>query len=322
MQKKSNKAKESNGSLFTKEYYDPSKPGSFSGKQAFLRELNRRGYTISKEDLDNWLRKQDSYNLHVTPRKKFSRNRIFVPTIDDTWQVDLIDLKKIAKFNNSMNYLLCIIDVFSKFAWVVPLPSKTNNHIIKAFKDVFRSSKRKPKRIHSDQGLEFVGGPTQRFLKEEGVHFYYLSSEMKAAIVERFNRTLKEKMWRYFTHKNSKRYIDVLPQIVDSYNNTYHRSIKLKPISVSKDKEREVFKNLYGEGLSKIDIKFKVDDIVRISIDKNKFEKSYTPNWKKELYKVDEVVIRPDQAVYKIRSLDENEEITGIFYEWQLQKVQ
>lgn len=305
-----------NTEVLEKLYYDPKNPGSFSGIQGFKRTLKDK---ISNKDLKKWFMDQDTYTLHKPLKKKFTRNRIVVYGIDNTWQADLIDLRDLSSINSGFNYLLTVIDVFSKFAWAIPLKNKTNKTIIEAFKKIF-SSKRIPNRIHTDKGSEFIGKVCQQYLKKNKVHFYILNSEMKASIIERFNRTLKEKMWRYFTKLRKKKYIDVIDDLVYSYNHSYHRSIKMRPIDVNKQNEDKVFLNLYGiKSLDIVAPKFKVGDKVRISKNKYLFDKGYTPNWTQELFIISEVIIR-DIPVYKIKDLA-NEEIKGVFYEPELQKV-
>jgi hypothetical protein len=145
---------------------------------------------------------------------------------------------------------------------------------------------------------------------------------MKASVVERFNRTLKEKMYRYFTYENTKRYLDVLPDLVGSYNNSYHRSIKTSPSQVSSKNAGTIRKNLYGtlgEKNYMIVFRFSVNDYVRISKHKKLFHKGYTPNWSSEIFQVCKALPR-SPPVYRVKDLN-GEEILGIFYEQELQKV-
>lgn len=302
-------------------YYNPKNPGAFSG----LSSLKNHVKNINNIDIKNWLQDQDTYTLHRPVRKKFERNKIIVYGIDDTWQADLIDLQNLSKENNGYKYLLSVIDVFSKYAWVIPLKNKTQDSIIHAFTSIFKQ--RKPKRLHTDAGSEFIGSSSQKFLKENSIQFYILNSEMKASIVERFNRTLKEKMWRYFTKKGKYIYYDILDDLLYAYNHSYHRSIKMRPIDVAKKNQDLVFFNLYGINLEKYDydntkeifIKFKKGDLVRISKYKYKFDKGYKPNWTTEIFTINKVILR-DKPVYEIKDYN-NTIIDGIFYDYELQKV-
>lgn len=105
----------------------------------------------------------------------------------------------------------------------MPLKTKTGQELVKAFQTIL-SSGRKPNKLQTDQGKEFVNEHFQKFLRDKNIHFFTTNSGLKASVVERYNRTLKNKMYRYFTAKNTLRYIDVLPKLVSSYNKTYNLS--------------------------------------------------------------------------------------------------
>jgi len=258
-----------------------------------------------------------AYTLHRSRRKNFNRNKVIVRGIDDTWQVDLVDMKKLSRYNNGTKYILVCIDVFSKYGWAVPLKDKFGNSCVDAIKKIFASG-RKPKHIQADQGNEFFNRNVKKFLNDKNCNLYAVKSELKACVVERFNRTLKEKMFRYFTNNNTYKYINVLPKILKAYNNTYHRTIEMTPSEVSKENEEEIWNRVYFND-EIINFKFKIGDKVRISLDKNIFEKGYTPNWSEEIFIVHKTIPRVP-AVYQIKDL-RNEIIEGNFYEEQLQKV-
>ena len=147
---------------------------------------------------------------------------------------------------------------------------------MKAF-DSILSEKRKPEKLRTDKGIEFINESFQQYLKKRGIQFYTSTNEPKAAVVERVNRTLKSKLYRYFTGANFLRYIDVLQDIVDSYNNTYHRSIGRAPETVSLLNVGQVRRKLYGkiERSKPKHFKFKVGDHVRLSLRKRLFKKGY-----------------------------------------------
>ena len=176
-------------------------------------------------------------------------------------------MTSLAKDNDNHKFLLTCIDCFSKYAWVEPLHRKLSVNVVRAFKRTFAKDKRVPKRLQTDKGTEFLNKPVQQFLKKHNVHFFTTETEMKASIVERFNRTLKTRMYKYFTAKNTLRYIDVLQDLVNAYNNTSHRSIGMVPANVNKRHELEIRQRLYGVKNIKHSKKYKynVDDEVRIS---------------------------------------------------------
>jgi hypothetical protein len=251
---------------------------------------------------------------------------VIVSGIDDTWQIDLVDMKKFGNINKGNHYILTVIDVFSKFAWAIPVHRKSGDFTTNAFKSILRKSKRKPKRIQFDKGTEFLNKSFKSFLEKQKIKYYCLeSSAVKACIVERFNRTLKDKMWRYFTYIGKYVYIDVLNKFLESYNSSYHRTIKCTPKDVHKDNEKAIWKQIYcytdngfNDGES-IKFRFKEGDKVRINKTKTVFEKGYEPNWTQEVFVVGKKIAR-NTPIYKLKDLLD-EPMTGIFYEEQMQLV-
>ena len=309
--------------MISKKYVDPAFPGSFSGLENFYKSLKTKE-DVTKKDVTNTLLKSEAYTLHKPVKKQFTRNKIIVFGIDDTWQADLVDMQKFSKENKGFKYILTVIDVFSKYAWAEPLKSKQGEDICKAFQKIF-NSKRIPQKLHVDQGTEFYNARFKSLLKAKNVRLYSTNSEVKACVVERFNRTLKERMWRMFTHFDNHVYYTNLAKLITSYNNTVHSSIKFKPVDVRKSNQDEIFLNLYGyqkdDGPEDaVSTKFEVGDLVRISRYKGKFEKGYVNNWSQEAYKISKVLLK-NPPVYLIVDLD-GEEILGRFYAEELTKIE
>lgn len=296
-------------------YYNPQTSGSFGGVNAL-----RRATGAPTPNIVQWLQQQDAYTLHKPIRKKFPRRRTIVSGIDDQWQSDLIDLRSLKKYNNGYVYLLTCIDVLSKYAWVVPLKNKTGDSLVAAFEGIL-SDGRKPRRLQTDKGSEFRNRKFQDYLKQAGISFFVTeNNDIKAAIVERFNRTLKEKLWRYFTRTNKLRYVDDLAKLVEAYNRSYHRSIKKAPIDVTINNEEEVWNTLYQPKLSSLRTpKLQEGDRVRISKLRQTFEKGYIASWSEELFTISQVK-RTQPPTYVIKD-DSGEELDGTFYEQELQKV-
>ena len=302
-------------------YYDPKRSGGLGGVDRLYDDVKREGkFKISRNQIREWLMKQDTYTLHKPIRRRFRRNRVMVDGIDQQWQMDLTDMQSMQKFNDGHRYLLVCVDVFSKYTWVVPLKNKTGPSLVEAFK-IILSSGRKPEKVMTDQGTEFFNRHFQALMKEEDVELYNTYNETKASIVERLIRTLKTKMWRYFTAKKTMRYIDVLPDLVYSYNHSVHRSIKRKPAQVTADNEKQVWHTLYDDRdtSKRPRYKFKIGDQVRISKIKRTFEKGYLPNFSKEIFTISKQIPR-NPVVYKLKDYDE-EELKGTFYEKELQMV-
>ena len=303
--------------MFKQVYYNVSKPGSYGGLDALSRVS-----TDGRKAIKKWLESQDTYTIHKPIKRKFQRRKVITGGRNHQFQTDLVDLQNIKKYNNQTAYLLTCIDVFSKYAYVVPLKDKTGTSIVKAFKHIFKQLEERPYHLQSDSGTEYLNKKFQKFLKDSKVkHFVTRNQETKSSIVEIFNRTLKRRMFRYFTKNNTKRYIDILPSLVKSYNNTYHRSIKLAPSQVQKDNEEIVWQRLYGQ-TGKKDIKpsFSVGTRVRISKAKGLFEKGYLPNWTEELFTISEVLHRTSPVTYKVKD-DAGEVLRGTFYRSELQRV-
>ena len=215
-------------------YLDPSHPASFSGLDAVYRAVKEEGESeISRKQVQDWLRQHDVYTLHKPARRRYKRSRVIVPGIDVQFQADLCDVQNLSRYNKGYKYLLTCVDIFSKYAWVVALKTKQGQELVKAFQTIL-SSGRKPSKLHvqTDQGTEFLNRVFQKFLRDNNIAFFTVKSGLKASVVERFKRTFKNKMYKYFTYKNTLCYIDVLPQLVKSYNNTYHRPPLKKQVKI------------------------------------------------------------------------------------------
>ena len=301
-------------------YLDPSHPASFGGVDAVYRELKEQGKNkISRKQVKEWLSQQDVYTLHKPARRHYRRSRVIVSGKDAQFQADLVDVQSLSRYNKGFKYLLTCVDIFSKYAWVIPLKTKQGQELVKAFRTIL-SSGRKPLKLQTDKGTEFLNRQFQKFLRDNNIHFFTVNSGLKASVIERFNRTFKNKMYKYFTAKNTLSYIDVLPQLVSSYNNTYHRSIKMKPTQVTKANESKVWDTLYsGDVQKQVRFKFQVGDRVRISKVKRMFEKSYLPNFTEEMFTVYKRFAR-QVPVYKLKD-DAGEILDATFYEAELQKV-
>ena len=157
--------------------------------------------------------KQDAYTLHKPVRQNFKRNHVLVGGIDEQWQMDLADMQSLKKYNDGYRYLLVCIDVFSKYAWVIPLKTKTGLALVEAFKGIL-SLGRKPEKILTDPGTEFFNKHFLALMSSEEIHLYNTFNETNASIVDRLICTLKTKMWRYFTAKRTLRYIDMLSDLI------------------------------------------------------------------------------------------------------------
>ena len=193
---------------------------------------------------------------------------------DNIWDVDLADMQLLSKYNKGYKFLLCVIDIFSKYAWVIPLKDKKGISIVNAFQIILKESNRKPNKIWVDKGSEFYNNSFKKWLQDNDIVMYSTNNEGKSVITERFIRTLKNKIYKYMTSISKNMYIDKIDDIVKEYNNKYHTSIKMKPVDVMDNTYIDFKKEINDK-----DRKFKVSDHVRISNYKNIFAKEYMPNW-------------------------------------------
>lgn len=302
-------------------YTNPSLPGSFAGLENFFRALRKAGHKFKKKDVQTFLRHKDSYTLHYPKRKKFPRNRVIVPDIDNTWQIDLADMTNISKENGTSKYILVCIDIFSKFLSMQITESKTGKEIVTALKEIFERTGRQPKQIQSDDGTEFTNAVVQKYLKDNNITFYTTKSDMKACVVERVIRTMKERMYRYFTEKSTHKYTDILQDLVAAYNDSKHRTLGIAPNEVSKTNKASLWKKMFqytpDDGAK---YRFNVGDTVRLSNATETFEKGYEQRWTDEIFIITEKLISRSPATYKIKDMN-NEAIDGFFYNEEMQKV-
>ena len=224
-----------------------------------------------------------SEELHKSKRKNYTRRKIIVNHIDEIFAADLVEMQKFAKLNKGYRYLLTCIDIFSKYAWVIPLKDKKAINIKNALLKIFKQ--RKPKFLWTDRGTEFYNKQVQYLLNENNIKLYSTNnSEIKSSIVERFNLTFKNMMYKKFTENNSTIFYNILDQLVENYNNKYHSTIRMSPIEASKKINEKKIKNIYNFEKTKKLGKFRIGDKVRISLEKNIFEKSYETNWTEETF--------------------------------------
>ena len=150
--------------------------------------------------------------------------------------IDLADMQSLSRKNKGIKYLLCAIDLYSKYAFVVPLKDKKGIIIVNAFDNIIKQSKRKPNEIWVDQGSEFYNNNFKKWLSDNNIIMYSTYNEGKSVVAERFIRTLKNKLYKHMTASGKNVYYDVLDDVVNKYNNTKHSTIKMKPIDVGDNK--------------------------------------------------------------------------------------
>ena len=246
-------------------------------------------------------------NAKHSSLERMRNNKILAEELqfkDNIWGVDLADMQSLSKKNKDIKYILCAIDLFSKYAFVVPLKNKKGISIVNAFNKIIKQSNRKPNEIWVDQGGEFYNRVFKKWLSDKDIIMYSTYNEGKSVVAERFIRTLKNKLYKHMTATGKNVCYDVLDDVVNEYSNTKHNTIKMKPIDVGDNKRVYIDEHNEKDSRSKF---------------KNIFSTGYTPNWNKEIfniYKINDTV----PYTYNIKDLND-EEIIGSFYDRELQKT-
>ena len=291
--------------------YNQQQYGTFLVKN-IIQSKRKLGFgNFTMEDLSNELNKPTI--------NKFERQKIIVNHISEIHSSDLVDMSQYSKMNRGYKYIFTNIDVFSKIAYAFPLKSKKIQDIKICFQKIFE--KNKPKYTWSDKEPAFFSKEMQQFFKDNNVKTYHTNSHLKAVVIERFNRSLRELMMKEFVKNNNTVWYNILPKLIKIYNNRYHSTIKMKPVEVNKTNEKYIKENIYTYNKTSKMPKFKIGGLVRISLKTRKiFDKpSGNIKWGQELFKIHSIN-RSNVITYKIKDLN-NEIIEGIFYEKELQKT-
>ena len=225
------------------------------------------------------------------PRRYYATNKTDVYHIDDSWSLDILDLKDYGPENNrGYRYVLVVIDNFSKYGWTIPLKNKNAQTMKDSFEKILINSKRKPNLIETDRGKEFYNNIFQDFLNKSNIKLYSTNSSYGAVFAERFNRTIRDLLKKIVFEQSDAKWIDILQSITKQYNNRVHSSTKLSPKDASlKKNEGYVYKNLLDKR-KKIKPKYDIGDLVRAADLKKTFSKGDTTNWSYKLYKITEFI--------------------------------
>lgn len=294
-------------------FYDLNKPEAYCSTSI----LKRKG---GKE----FLSKQDAFTLHHRYRKNFKRRKVIGGGLNNTVHADLADMQNIKRDNKGVGYILVVVDCYSRTVFLQPVKRKTAEFMTKAIKQVFTAMRRRfgyiCSNFVSDRGTEFYQRQVKDLFNSQNINHYSTFTEMKACMAERMIRTVKGRLYKYFTHTGKYKWLHVLQQIATAINNTVNRSIKKKPIDVQAgdvDEEQEEISREAKKHLSK---KFKVDDPVRVSKIRGTFDKSYVQSWTDEVFYVSKVKLNFKPPYLKLRDYQGNE-LDGIFYFQECQKI-
>lgn len=329
-------------------YYDPDHPAGFSSVYKLKKAAIEAGFPKATFNaVKQWLHKQEVYSVTKSVRtdKEKSSSRIYVAGLNAQWDADLIDFSKSGDQNDGYRYILLCIDIFSRYCMTRKLKSKSPVEVSHALKDIF-DNERKPKfALRSDAGMEFCGVAVQKLLNQNNIKHIIARNVSKANYSERCIKSIRTRIFKYFIHRHSHRWIDVLPKITHSYNNSIHRSIACKPVEITTENENcsrieqyLIRHNLDSYGRHKGRLKstkstskggisrtkhsvsplYKVGQLVRISTLKHIFAKEYHFKWSREIFKISKVFIRDSSTpVYRISDMSDDP-VIGTFYQSEL----
>ncbi|XP_041376897.1 uncharacterized protein LOC121389368 [Gigantopelta aegis] len=183
-------------------YYDAKHPGSYAGPVKLYQAVKAEGkFKIPLAHIKKWLKGQETYTMTHQVRRKFPRNTYVVEGIDSHWQSDLMDMVSLAKYNDGVRYVMVIIDLFSRYVWVIPLKSKTGKDVVDALTEFWKSESRKPKLFQSDSGSEYKNHRVKALLKSHDITQLFTLNETKASYAERVIKTIKMRLYRYMLKK-------------------------------------------------------------------------------------------------------------------------
>ncbi len=301
-------------------YYNAAHPAGFGSEEKLYQAAKKRDKNITREEIAKWLSKQRAHFLSKTV-KKFPRRKVLVRGIQHQYQADLMDFSAIANYNYNCKYVLTVIDCFSRKAFAKALTSKKGFVLKRALNEAFEEMGT-PKKLQTDQGSEFFNQEVKELLRQKGVAHFFTNQELKAQMVERFNRTLRNKIIKYIFAKDNFRFAPYLSDFVTSYNNSIHSSLKkFTPNQVNKNNEEEVRQILYKDYFEKKKNlhKFEIGQKVRPIIKRDRYKKM-EKQFKEDIYIVtDKVDSYP--PTYQLKKETNNTAVKGVFYEKQLQKV-
>lgn len=300
--------------ILSQYYFDSKNAGSFLGAKKLHRILNQNYPRVfTTYFIQKWLNNQDSYAIQRQARHTYKRPRVEVAGMNDQGDMDLMAVDNIAKYNDGVKYLLIVIDIFSRFLSVRPLVNKKSNTVLLAIKDIL--SVHKFKKLRTDRGSEFINRELKAFMQKKRVYLFNTQSTAKANYAERVIRTLRGMIFRMLRYQRNYRYIDHLQDIVNSYNNSPHRSLDgLAPSDVTKKNETQLWSKMYlkPKKFPKTPprFKYKIGDLVRLSYTKHPFRRAYQQQYTTEVFKIKSKIFKQGFPLYKIIDLNK-EPISG-----------
>jgi transposase InsO family protein len=301
-------------------YFNLDNPSSYTSVTGLHRAARLVDDNITKERVKLFLAEQEAYTMHKAIRSKFPTTPTVSVAKDQYWQIDLTDMSSISSVNNDIKFILFVIDVYTRYLWLRDLKNKKTETVRDALLDIFKVEETQPAYFWSDRGTEFVGRAMKEMLALRHIGLIHTTGVHKAAIVERSQRSLKQRMFRYFTYTHKKEYISKLQKFASAYNNSLHRTIKTTPFKAYKTSRMPRVKYSIKNTKRRFSF-FPEGTNVRLSRPNQAFRKGYSlGGWTREIFVVTKIYKHSKIPMYKIKDLM-NREIEGRFYTQELQRV-
>lgn len=262
----------------------------------------------------------ETKNLFRQTRYRFKRRRIrcFYPY--EILFSDSIVYRQYSRYNSGFKYIVVVVDCFSKMAFAEAVKKLDEFSVALALERIFKRMPESPRYFCTDRGTEFLNSKVKDLMQRQGIIHYTMRGPHKASIAERFIRTLKTQLEKYFWQYKTRRWLDVFQRYISRYNSTYHRSIKMRPDEVTLDNRQKVFRTLFPEAIDRTFPRLSIGQKVRLVKYKSLIEKGYTRRWSLELYKIVGAESRNFVDFYKISDLEGNI-LPGSKYYWELNPV-
>ena len=296
-------------------WFNPKDPDGYGGVLKLTKRVKE-----TRQKTQKWLSGQLAYSLNKPMRKRFPTRPYRTNGINDLWQMDLMEMISYSRINKGFKYILCCVDVFSRLGSAVAIKTKSAVEMSNAIQGLFQTNH--PVNLQTDAGKEFYNSKVKSVLDILKINHYSVYTPNKAALVERFIRTMRDRLKRHFVAKGNKTWINVLPKIISSYNHSPHRGLNgLRPIDVTSKNETKILKDKISKMVPVKKILYKVGDFVRISkYNASPFIKNFNQNWSDEVFQITKISSKYSPVMYVIKDY-ENNEIVGKFYEPELQVV-
>ena len=281
---------------------------------------NVRSVPSYSSKIKKFLQQNVTSSLFRQVRHKYPRRRIKSYYPYNIMMFDTINYRNYGTKNKNFKYINIGIDVFSKMAYAEPMKKMNEFDSTIAMESILNKLPEIPQNIITDLGTEYYNSKIKALFERYGINHYSIRGKHKACVAERFIRTLKSRLEKYFFEKKTNNWIDVLDQFVVNYNNLYHRSIKMPPVNVSDSNRKEVFRTMYPKSLEQRRPRLNKGDQVRLLKDKNIFEKGYTRSWSLEIYRIEKTFSESTVDFYLI-SDSEGNILPRKKYYWELNLV-